>query len=107
MIDINNFPGFARFLVSLITFSSLFVLPAYAAPNLTGDVDIVVSTQEIINIATDDASIAEVILGSFIDGKATDFQATVTTQSVTNSASGGACSQVIIGSVGPTTCLGN
>jgi hypothetical protein len=77
---------------------------ALAVPDLQGDVKVVVTTEEVVNIATDQGSIAEIIIGSFIDGKANNFEATVSTKTVTNSASGGACAQIMIGSVGSSNC---
>lgn len=91
--------------VGLALFCASFsqLAPA-AAPDFKGDVKVIVTTEEIVNIATDQGSIAEVILGSFIEGKANNFEATVSTKTITNSASGGACAQVMIGSVGSSSC---
>jgi len=83
-----------------ISFSQL----ALAVPELQGDVKVIVTTEEVVNIATDQGSIAEIIIGSFIDGKANNFEATISTKTITNSASGGACAQVMIGSIGSSSC---
>lgn len=75
------------------------------APRISGNVDINVKTDNIINNAQTGGARAQVILGSFVSGSAADFKSTVTVRTVTNTANGnGACSQVVVGSVGHREC---
>ena len=76
-----------------------------AAPNISGDVDINVKADNIINTAIASNTKAEIIIGSMVSGSVGGFKTSVTVKTVTNIATGaGSCSQVVIGSVGHQEC---
>ncbi len=80
-----------------------------AAPKLTGDFTTDITLGGVTNVAVDEGSIAQVIIGSIADETSMqgNFNATVSAGEITNTASGkNACAQVVISSlIGNTPCI--
>ncbi len=95
-------------LVILLFYTASFNTLA-AAPKLTGNFTTDITLGGVTNVAVDDGSVAQVIIGSIADETSMqgNFKATVSAGEITNTASGkNACAQVVISSlIGSTPCI--
>ncbi len=100
--------GIELFQRSLLIFLLLPVAVASAeAPDIQGAVELDVSASEVVNMAMGTGSVAQVIVGSIMQGHIVgNVKSVVTVEAISNVAeAANACSQVVLGSIGAENCM--